>query len=237
MRQLALVLAAGASLAAAPAAAQADSTARDTRARTSGGGSLVYARPAGEFAEYVNQGVGLNGNLLLRLDRAGAIALRLDGGFLVYGNERVSVRSPFGGRLRFDVRTMNNIAFFGVGPQLMVPTGRVRPYVNGTAGLAYFYTQSSVEGSANDNQPFARTTNKSDVNLAYTAGGGIYVPLSVGRRPLSLDVGASYHGNGTAEYLRKGSIRDRPDGGVDIDEIRSETNFMTYRVGVSVGFR
>ncbi|MDZ7779773.1 MAG: hypothetical protein U5R14_07540 [Gemmatimonadota bacterium] len=41
--------------------------------------------------------------------------------------------------------------------------------------------------------------------------------------------------SGEAEYLRKGDIEDLPDGSVVLNPRRSETNFWTFRVGVSVG--
>jgi hypothetical protein len=50
-----------------------------------------------------------------------------------------------------------------------------------------------------------------------------------------LDLGATFHRNGEATYLRKGSIRDLPDGSVVISPIRSEANFVTYRIGISIG--
>jgi len=53
--------------------------------------------------------------------------------------------------------------------------------------------------------------------------------------PILLDLGATFHRNGEATYLRKGSIQDNPDGSISINPIRSEANFITYRIGVSIG--
>jgi hypothetical protein len=71
--------------------------------------------------------------------------------------------------------------------------------------------------------------------FALTGGGGFLIPLSMRRTPVLLDLGATFHRNGEATYLRKGSIRDNPDGSITIDPIRSEANFITYRIGVSIG--
>jgi hypothetical protein len=49
-----------------------------------------------------------------------------------------------------------------------------------------------------------------------------------------IDVGARYHGNGEARYLRKGDIIDNPDGSVELDPQQSETNLWTIQLGVSV---
>ena len=53
--------------------------------------------------------------------------------------------------------------------------------------------------------------------------------------PILLDLGATYHRNGEVTYLRKGSIVDHPDGSITVTPIRSEANFITYRIGVSIG--
>jgi hypothetical protein len=55
------------------------------------------------------------------------------------------------------------------------------------------------------------------------------------RTPVLLDIGATFHRNGEASYLRKGSITDNPDGTINVNPIRSEANFITYRFGVSIG--
>jgi hypothetical protein len=239
MRSLVYLGMLGATLAAAsPARAQsgAASAARKPPLLT-GGGAITYAQPVGDFRDNINGGGGAEGHLLVRLDQSGAVALRLDGGFLVYGNEekRVRLSNTVGDRIQVDLNTSNNIALFGVGPQFTVPSGPVRPYVNGSVGLAYFFTQSSVEGIDDEDDLF-RTTNQDDVTFAYTGGAGVYIPIAVSRSTVSLDFGARYHNNGTPEYLRKGDIRDNPDGSVTLTPVKSRADFVTYHLGVSVGF-
>jgi hypothetical protein len=134
-----------------------------------------------------------------------------------------------------DVNTDHDILFAGVGPQISVPAGFFRPYINATAGVSYFFTHSSVSGD-NSGENLFDTTNHDDAVFALTGGGGFLIPLSMRRTPVLLDVGATYHRNGEATYLRKGSIVDNPDGSITISPIRSEANFMTYRIGVSIGF-
>jgi hypothetical protein len=229
----------GAALAAAsPVHAQLGAAPAERKPRlVTGGGSVMYAQPVGDFSDNINGGGGAEGHLLLRLNRNGALALRLDGGFLVYGNERKRVRlsNTVGDRIQVDLNTSNNIALLGIGPQITAPSGAVRPYVNGSVGLAYFFTQSSVDGISENEQLF-RTTNKDDVTFAYTGGAGIYIPLAVSRSVVSLDIGARYHNNGTPEYLRKGDIQDNPDGSVTLTPVKSRADFVSYHLGVSVGF-
>lgn len=229
----ALALLAGA----APLAAQqADTLPAPGPSRHYVGGSVLVAEPRGEFRNNIDMGAGLSAHYLHRLDAAGAFALRVDGGLLIYGNEhkQVPLSNTVGGRVLVDVNTTNSILTLGVGPQIMAPSGRVRPYLNATAGLAYFVTQSSVNGTS-DNRSIANTTNYDDASFAYGAGAGVYVPLRRGPAPISLDAGARYSRNGRARYLREGSIRDNPDSSISFSPLESDTDLLTFHIGVSVG--
>jgi hypothetical protein len=200
---------------------------------------VVYARPVGEFRDYVQHGGGLNVNIVWPVRVASPLALRADGGFIVYGSERqrVCFSSTVGCRVELDLTTTNSIAYLNAGPQLMVPEGAVRPYVNAAIGLSYFGTSSQVEGTGGGDDPFASTTNFDDITLAWAAGGGILVQLAGGRTPVSLDLSARYNGNGQVEYLKKGDIQDNPDGTISFTPTRSEANLMTFQLGVTIGAR
>ena len=204
--------------------------------RASGGVGLTYAQPLGAFRNYVQYGFGAAGNLVIRLDRQGIVGLRVDGGYVNYGSEtkRVRLTSTIGDRIRVDVNTTNNIAALGIGPQLMVPRGRVRPYVNGSVGFSYFFTESSVEGS-NDSQQFASTTNFDDGTMHYAAGGGVVIPFRVKTTPVALDVGARYLNNRRTRYLREGGITDQSDGSITINPIQSRVELVAWSVGVTIG--
>lgn len=242
--RLLLLAAAAAALAAHPAAAQHhhhDSYDYDydyAPPRSYLGGELTIASPQGEFRDYVSSGWGGGLHYLLRADRAGWLAFRADASLVNYGHERQRVRlsNTVGDRISVDLTTDNNIAFVGVGPQIGVPTGAVRPYVNGFAGVSYIFTESHVGGSSSG-ESFASTTNFDDASFAYGGGGGVYLPLSRRRNPVSLDLGVTYRHNGAAEYLRHGDITDNPDGSITLHPVFSETNLLTFHVGVSVGLR
>lgn len=227
-------------LAAVPAAAQ-DCDCDDPwyEPRPTGGyvnGGLALARTQGEFSDYVDGGIGFDLGYLHALDSEGWFALRVDGGMLIYGYEtqRVPLSNTIGGRVLVDVNTSNNIAFIGIGPQIGVPDGRLMPYVNGYVGYSYIWTGSSVRGTW-DHEPFAETTNFSDGTFGYGGGGGVYVPLRGGASPVSLDLGVRYQNNGRAEYLRSGDIQDNNDGTITVYPVQSDTDLLTFRIGVSVG--
>jgi hypothetical protein len=203
--------------------------------RFSGGLAVNYGRPVGEFYDYVEQGWGLDGFFRWNMDPSGILSLRLEGGFLSYGREtfRVPLSGTIGGRILVDLTTSNNILWLGFGPQLTLPVPGIRPYVNAAAGFSYFYTESQVEGSDNDDQPFASTKNYDDGTFAWGAGGGFLIPFATRSGEIAIDLGVRYHANGEVRYLREGSIVDLPDGTVQINPIQSEANLVTFRVGIS----
>lgn len=203
--------------------------------RVFAGADLILASPTGEFAENVARGFGVDLHARVTLDEPGAASLRFDLGFLQYGRETIPVCVIQPCRVTGDLTTSNDIFFFGLGPELALTGGRARLYGTGNVGFAFFSTTSSVSGSR-DAEPFASSTNHSDATFAWTAGGGAQIRLSRGRTPVSLDLGARYHGNGEAEYLRRGDIYENENGSVVIDPRRSETNFWTFRFGFSMGF-
>ena len=116
--------------------------------RSSGSFSFVQSRPLGGLAENIGFGYGLNAAYLLRLDRSGALSLRTDLGFAEYGSEsmRVPLSSSIGGWIQVKVSTDNYIVPVSIGPQLAVPSGLIRPYINGGIAAQFFFTESSVEG-------------------------------------------------------------------------------------------
>ena len=204
------------------------------------GGSFTVAQPQGEFGDYVESGFGGDLNYIHSLDRDGWLSLRVDAGLAIYGYESYTVplSETVGGRLLVDVSTSNNIAWIGVGPQIGVPDGRLRPYVNGFAGYSLLWTSTSVSGSNDyyyDDEPFASTTNYDDWSFSYGAGAGLYIPVRGGPKPVSIDLGMRYHNNGQAEYLREGDIVDHPDGSISLFPVQSDTDLLTFHIGVSVG--
>ncbi len=199
-------------------------------------GYLDLAVPVGTFQDHVDLGGGTGfGGVLLGAN--GLVGLRAEGHFIIYGAE--SRRVPLSPTVPFvdvDVQTTNSIFSAGMGPQIYLGRGPIRPYVYGTAGFAYFVTSTSVNGSHGD-EPIASTTNFDDFRWAFTGGGGLSVRIRGGQNPLSLDLSASYQRNGLTEYLADGAanLRQLRRGEWVADPIVSDANLMTFRVGVSVG--
>lgn len=202
------------------------------------GGHLALANPVGQFSENVGVGFGVLGHGRLRTDDDGILSLRLDLGFLNYGNETILICVTTPCRVTGDLTTSNNILLLGIGPELSAESGPIRLYANASVGLAYFATTSSVEGSSNYGGSFASSTNFDDTTFAWTLGPGLQYRLwEDGKSLVSLDLSARYHGNGEARYLRKGDIHDQPDGSIVLDPRQSGTNFWTFGIGISVGLQ
>jgi hypothetical protein len=204
--------------------------------RSSGSFSFIQSRPLDGLAQNIGFGYGLNAAYLLRLDHAGYLSLRTDLGFVQYGSEsmRVPLSPTIGGRIQVKVSTDNYIVPMSIGPQLAVPTGPVRPYVNAGIGAQAFFTESHVDGS-DDDYDFAHTTNQHDWTKNWVAGAGVFVPLYTRKVSVLLDVGVQYFGSGHARYLRPGSIEDLPNSQIRITSFESDTHLALVHLGVRIG--
>ncbi|MEO7043166.1 MAG: outer membrane beta-barrel protein [Gemmatimonadaceae bacterium] len=206
--------------------------------RLEAGGGLDFAAPVGDFRANVRQGFGGGGHFLVGIDPDAVISLRVDAGFINYGNETHYI--PFSAsarRIIVQEKTSNNIFLASVGPQITFPIGRVRPYVNAGVGFAYFFTQTSLN-TDDESYQIAQTTNYSDNSLLYTGGAGFNVPLSFAGDYVSMDIGARYNSINSASYLTKGDIADDPNSqyGIIITPRQSAANFIAYHLGVSFRF-
>jgi opacity protein-like surface antigen len=199
--------------------------------------AFTQSRPLGGLKNNIGFGYGASAAYMFRLDRTGVLNLRTDLALVDYGHEsmRVPLSPTIGGRIQVKVITSNYIVPVSIGPQLMWPTGAVRPYVTAGVGGQFFFTDSRVDGSDGDSD-ILRTTNQSDQTAMWVAGGGIYVPLTYSSGVnVSLDLGVQYIGGGRAQYLRPGSIEDLPNSQIRITPLESDTRMTLVRVGVRIG--
>lgn len=198
-------------------------------ARYEAGGHLLVAVPQDEFAKVVDNGFGLQAFGVLNVDPQGWFGIRLDGGFVNYGNTEYTTPLSTTVPVRVRVSTSNNIAMLGIGPQFSVPTGPLRPYLYGTVGLGYFFTTTSAK-NLGDGSEIASDNVQSSSSLAYSGGGGVRIPVG---RVVSLDFGAEYRTHDKAEYLTEGDLSQDSGGNIIIRERQSEANLVLYRIGVT----
>ena len=199
--------------------------------------AVTQIRPMGSLADNIGLGYGVSGAYLFSLDSQGILSLRADFAGVQYGNEskRTAFSETVGDRVQVRTRTSNYIFPMTIGPQLAWPSGPVRPYVNAGVGAQAFVTESDVEG-VDDLFVIARSTNQSDVALAWVAGGGISVPIVRGATRAQLDLSMQYINGGRARYLAPGSILDLQGGEVRIASLESTTHLLMLRVGARIGF-
>ena len=201
-----------------------------------GAAYLQVSEPKGDFGQNTGNGYGMNASGLWRIDPAGIVNARVDAGFLVYGsNTRRIDFANTGGLIKLDLRTTSSIFSMVAGPQLGGTTGPISPYVAALGGFSAFWTESSVEGSNNNNnQPFASTTNSSDMALAYGMAGGVAIRLGDSSRPVRLDLGARYLRHDEARYLNDQRVEDGFRNNRDPLPLRGRADFVTYYIGASV---
>jgi opacity protein-like surface antigen len=196
-----------------------------------GGGGLLIGIPLGEFDDATNEGFGVVGHAVFT-PGGGPFGVRIQMGGLVYGSRKFTTPVPgTGGLITEDLTTDNWLLNAGIGPQVMLRAGNVRPYAYALAGVGYFATDTSL-GSGYDHGSTS-TTNYDDTTFAWSAGVGLLFPVS---RSVAIDVGVQYVGNGTVRYLAEGDLQ--PSAGNAPPVIvprRTEANVLTLTIGVTFG--
>jgi len=197
--------------------------------------SVIQSRPQGAFGQNVGLGYGADAAWMLRLDDAGVWSIRANVGVAAYGDEsrQAAFSETVGDRVTVNVSTTNYMIPFSVGPQLTWPNGIVRPYVNAGLGGIGFVTESEVKGTSS-RVAMASTTNHSSLAGSWVAGGGVYLPFTVGSKHVAIDIGAQYFSGRTTRYLAPGSIVDLPAGRIAVTPLESATHTAILRIGARV---
>lgn len=234
MRQIAFAVAGLLTLSSCLAGQDTPATALDSATvipRWHFGAAFDVGQPVGGFKQQVSNAAGIQAHLLLRLDRSGSTALRLQGGWLNYGHERqpVCLGATPGCRIEVNVSTTNNIFTLSVGPEWSRQRGMVRLYGHGLVGVSHFATLSALGGGILP-EFVAADENFGDAGFFWSGGGGIQLSIS---KNSALDLGVAYQGHGRREYLTEGGITDNPDGSLNFDVKRSAADVLTIRIGFS----
>jgi len=230
----AIVSAFVAALVASPAGAQGTAERGAPSGRGSIGAHLQVSEPKGEFGQNTGNGFGFGGYVLVRLDPNAIANLRADVSFLTYGNSTRRIPlSGTGGLIQLNLRTTSNIVSLVTGPQLLGPTGTFTPYATALGGFSVFWTSSSIEGSSNEQDPFATTTNASDASLAYGGAVGSYIRVSNGKYPVRIDLGARFLRHDDVRYLNADRVRDAYNNDRPPVPMRGRADFVTYYLGIN----
>lgn len=213
----------------------------------SGGLDVVVAIPQGAFADRLDGtvGFGLSGEFVAHIPNT-PVGVGIEGGFVVYGQERI--RTGFGpgplNRVQVDVVTSNNILLGHLLLRLQPPSGAFRPYADALVGVNYLFTESRIEDvDFNDDRDIASSTNFDDAAFSYGIGGGVMAQVYHGHsegsgRPYAIfvDTRLRYLFGGEADYLREGAIEADADGDPIYHVTRSSTDLLLPQLGVTVRF-
>jgi hypothetical protein len=200
-----------------------------------GGGGLLIGIPLGEFGDATDEGVGVAGHVVFT-PGGGPFGIRLQTGGLIYGSRKIATPVPgTGGLITEDLSTDNWLLNAGIGPQVMLRSGPVRPYAYALAGVGHFATVTSLGDGYNYDYDYGSysTTNYDDTTFAWSAGAGLLFAVS---RSVAIDVGVQYVGNGTVRYLAEGDLLPAPGNAPPVIVPRkTEANLVTVTIGVTFG--
>jgi hypothetical protein len=210
------------------------------------GGNFSLAYPQKDFKKNIdNIGIGAAGSFTYRFGRSPFLA-GASLGFWIYGNQTREVPFPGVEEVTVDVTTTNSFVMGHLMLRVQPQSGPVRPYIDGLAGFNFLSTStdiSSQDSDRNGDNKIAGSNNSSDIASNYGFGGGLMIRVydaaarghEGGLEGVFVDLGIRSLKGGKAEYLKEGSIRNE-NGKVTYDKFKSETDLVTYHVGVSFDF-
>jgi len=207
-------------------------------------GSIVgdWAFPIGAFRQHEDGGGGFYVDGAYALDRARHLALRVDGGFLLYGYVSHDLDVPeyddignFLGyqNVSYAVR-QHQMYSLDIGPEITALSGNVRPYAFATAGVSYFYSSVNLRPPQYAGDQGIDRTVLSSGNLAWSTGVGVRIG---GENPRSgsFDVGIRFRRNSRAHYVNDSSLSTLSDGTVVATPYYGSANMLQVYAGFWVG--
>jgi hypothetical protein len=210
------------------------------QARYTVGISGLFGQPLGPFADNVDRGFGLDGMGTLGLDSRGIFSLKAEIGWMRLNSksERFIVDNGFD-FFELESETTSGVLMLGVGPQLAVPFGPIRPYIGGSVGFARFATNTAIKlpgdyTETGQDETLDEQTVSSDFIQSLAASGGIRFELPFMGRGVLADLGVRWHRNGEAEYVSNEGVEYDGSGRPTITPTRSDADFLVYRLGIVI---
>jgi len=212
-------------------------------ARYSAGIAFNVAQPLGDFSKNVSNGFGVDGMGTLGLDSRGIFSLRAQVGWLQYSRKTETFFVPGAfGLLELESETKSGVLTLGAGPQLMAPSGNIRPYVAGTIGFSRFSTETAInipasQSNSGTTEQLDQQTISSDFIMSLTGTAGIAFHVGFLGNSAMGDLGVRYHHNGLARYVSSDGVQYNGTGDATVTPTTSDANFLTYRIGVVIPIR
>jgi len=145
-----------------------------------------------------------------------------------------------------DVTTSNNMFFMHLMGRVEKDFGIIKPYAEFLFGFNNLTTESKIEDQEDfdeDKDDIASNTHLDDTALSYGLGGGLKIKIwefedteevFMENSKLYLDFKVRYMFGGEAEYLKEGGITKGANNEVILNPSFSETDFISYHIGVSI---
>jgi len=207
-------------------------------------GSLFgdWGLPVGAFHRNEDGGLGLGFHGAYALDGARHVALRLEGGYLMYGYVSRDIDLPAydesGGFTGYEnvsyaarEHQMYNLDF---GPEVTALSGTVRPYGFATAGFSYFVSKVNVRPPQYAGDDPIDHTVFSGGNFAWSTGIGLRIGSHDARSGL-FDVGIRFRRNARARYANDRALSTQSDGTITVNPFYGSANLITIYAGLWVG--
>ena len=204
------------------------------------GGAGLYGQPLGQFGDNVQRGFGLDGFGTIGFDSQGIFSLKGELGYIRYARKTEPFFASDGfSTFELESETTSGVLMLGVGPQLTVPTGPLRPYIGGSVGFARFATNTSINVPARSSntgqkETLDQHTVSSDFILSLAASGGLRFELPFLGRGVLGDLGVRWHRNGEAEYVSSQGVVYNGSARPTITPTRSQADFLAYRLGIVI---
>ena len=208
----------------------------------------LVVSPQGQFEENLDRaGIGFSLSGAYNFDQT-PFSLGLNFGYALYGSETRSEILIW--PVSVDVTTDNNIFFMHLTGSIHENFGIFQPYLEGLVGFQVLWTDTEIEDPEDyddEEDDIASNTHLSDGTSSFGLGGGLKIKLTefetnefgddddptFFNSSLYLDLKVRYIFGGEAKYLKEGDIEQGPNNEVILNKSHSETDYMTFHIGVT----
>ncbi len=194
----------------------------------------LAAVPEGSWVPVRNVDAGATAWLRYSSPRLGPLALRGEFTGVPTDGQTTMVPvpdlgGPLGGEIPGHLTGRSGVVALGVGPELSAGLGGVHVYTTAMAGVAWVRASSVAAGFLGSEETFRDHLASHPTNFAWSAGGGLVIPITRGRWSAALDFGIRYIDAGNAVYLAPPPRADE-----DLVAAKRRTTFVAPQLGIRV---
>jgi opacity protein-like surface antigen len=197
------------------------------------GGYISASFPTGDWGKVAGFGIGLESSTTVFPDSSKSFGIR-QGSSLIYNFGRdVDVPSAnLDTNTSLHTETANTGLWLGVGPAFRKHSGKWRPTLYGTIGVAFNWIDSHLKGSV-QGASYDATVGQTSTTFAWTVGAGLSKAMSSvpgGRVELS----AEYRSGIDQDYLLPGEVSSSGSS-VSWERTHQNADQIIVRIGILAG--